>query len=122
MGACPEKVERAGPPGQREQGQTPLRRAAALQGVRQPLCSHDPVLERKAACGVRLQALDSMVWEYLSTVREERGKERKQLAQLQKTRALRKPVLDTRVFTLQERIQKLEQEVDNISMEYLKGN
>lgn len=63
-----------------------------------------------------------MVWEYLSTVREERGKERKQLAQLQKTRALRKPVLDARVFTLQERIQKLEQEVDNISMEYLKGN
>lgn len=68
------------------------------------------------------EALDSMVWEYLSTVREERGKERKQLAQLQKTRALRKPVLDARVFTLQERIQKLEQEVDNISMEYLKGN
>ena len=41
---------------------------------------------------------------------------------LQKMWALRKPILDAHIFALQEKIQELEQEIDNISMEYLKGN
>ena len=62
-----------------------------------------------------------MVWEYLTAARDSRVKEREKLLKLQKMWALRKPVLDTHIFALQEKIQKLEQEIDDISMEYLKG-
>lgn len=66
--------------------------------------------------------LDTMVWEYLTAVRDSRIKEREKLVKLQKMWALRKPVLDAHIFALQEKIQALEQEIDDISMEYLKGN
>ena len=32
------------------------------------------------------------------------------------------PILDAHIFALQEKFEKLEQEIDDISMEYLKGN
>ncbi len=67
------------------------------------------------------EKLDTMVWEYLTAARDSRVKEREKLLKLQKMWALRKPVLDTHIFALQEKIQKLEQEIDDISMEYLKG-
>lgn len=62
-----------------------------------------------------------MVWEYLTAVRDSRVKEREKLVKLQKMWALRKPVLDAHILLLQEQIQKLEQEIDDISMEYLKS-
>ena len=45
------------------------------------------------------------------------AKEQKNLKQKQKMWALRKPILDARIFALQERIQELEQDVDGIVME-----
>ena len=67
------------------------------------------------------ETLDAMVWEYLSAVRDSRVKEREKLVKLQKMWALRKPVLDAHILLLQEQIQKLEQEIDDVSMEYLKS-
>ena len=67
------------------------------------------------------ETLDDMVWEYLTAVRDSRVKEREKLVKLQKMWALRKPVLDAHILLLQEQIQKLEQEIDDISMEYLKS-
>ena len=67
------------------------------------------------------EKLDTMVWEYLTAARDSRVKEREKLLKLQKMWALRKPVLDAHIFALQGKIQKLEQEIDDISMEYLKG-
>ena len=69
----------------------------------------------------KLLTLPAMVWEYLRAVRDSRVKEREKLVKLQKMWALRKPVLDTHILLLQEQIQKLEQEIDDISMEYLKS-
>jgi len=45
------------------------------------------------------------------------AEELKKLAQLQKIWALRKPVLDAHILSLQEKVQKLEMEVDEIVME-----
>jgi site-specific DNA recombinase len=47
--------------------------------------------------------------------------ELKKLAQLQKMWALRKPILDAHILSLQENMQKLELEIDGIVMEKLKG-
>ena len=60
--------------------------------------------------------LDTMVWEYLTAVRDSRVKEREKLVKLQKMWALRKPVLDAHILSLQKRIQELEQEIDAIVM------
>ena len=51
------KTDRTGPASQRESLQAPLCRTASVQGVRQCIRPHDPVLERQAACGVCLQGL-----------------------------------------------------------------
>ena len=59
----------------------------------------------------------NMVGEYLTAVRDSRIKEREKLVKLQKMWALRKPVLDAHIFALQKRIQELEQEIDEITME-----
>lgn len=67
------------------------------------------------------ETLDTMVWEYLTAVQDSHVKEQKELVKLQKMWALRKPILDTHILLLQEQIQKLEQEIDDISMEYLKS-
>ena len=61
--------------------------------------------------------LDTMVWEYLTIVRNIRVKEQEKLVKLQKMWALRKPVLDAHILSLQKRIQELEQEIDGIIIE-----
>ena len=57
--------------------------------------------------------------EYAETVREQCAEEVEKLAQLQKMWALRKPVLDAHILSLQENIQKLELEIDEIVMQKL---
>ena len=64
--------------------------------------------------------LDAMVWEYLTAVRDSCIKEREKLVKIQKMWALRKPVLDAHILSLQVEIQKLEQEIDEIVMEKLR--
>lgn len=68
------------------------------------------------------EVLDAAVQEFAQTMRIKMVEEQKELKQKQKMWALRKPVLDAHIFALQEKIQALEQEIDDISMEYLKGN
>ena len=55
--------------------------------------------------------------EYAETVREQCAEEVEKLAQLQKMWALRKPILDAHILSLQEKVQELEQEIDEIVME-----
>ena len=61
-----------------------------------------------------------MVWELVSAARESRAKELKELAQMQKMWALRKPILNAHILLLQGKIQELEQETDEIMMAKLK--
>lgn len=68
------------------------------------------------------EVLDVAVQEFVRTIRIKMAEDRKELRQTQKMWALRKPVLDARILSLQKKIQELEQEIDDISMEYLKGN
>ena len=49
------------------------------------------------------------------------AEEQKELKQKQKMWALRKPVLDAHIFALQSKVQKLEQEIDNIVVEKILG-
>ena len=65
------------------------------------------------------EVLDEQVWALVSAVRDSRAEELKKLAQLQKIWALRKPVLDAHILSLQEKVQKLEMKVDEIVMEKL---
>ena len=65
------------------------------------------------------EVLDEQVWALVSAVRDSRAEEQKKLAQLQKIWALRKPVLDAHILSLQENMQKLEQEIDEIVMEHI---
>ena len=61
-----------------------------------------------------------MVWEYLTAVRDGLVKDREKFMKLQKMWALRRPVLDAHILSLQGEIQKLEQEIDEIVMEKLR--
>lgn len=63
------------------------------------------------------ETIDSAVWDYVVAMRERCATEQKELAQMQKIWALRKPILDAHILSLQERIRELEQEVDEIVME-----
>ena len=63
------------------------------------------------------EVLDAAVQEYTETVREQCAVELKKLAQLQKMWALRKPILDAHILSLQKKVQDLEQEIDGIVME-----
>ena len=63
------------------------------------------------------ETLDTMVWEYLTAVRDSRIKEREELVKLQKMWALRKPILDAHILSLQKRILQLEREIDEIIIE-----
>ena len=65
------------------------------------------------------EVLDAEVQEYTETVREQCAEEVEKLAQLQKMWALRKPILDAHILSLQEKIQKLELEIDEIVMQKL---
>ena len=68
------------------------------------------------------EALDEQVWALVSAMHDSRAEELKKLAQMQKMWALRKPILDAHILSLQEKAQKLEQEVDAIVMEMLGNN
>ena len=65
------------------------------------------------------EILDVAVWEYAESIREQYAEELKQLEQMQKMWALRKPILDAHILSLQEIVKKLEQEIDEIVMEKL---
>ena len=67
------------------------------------------------------EVLDAKVQACAETVREQCVEEVEKLAQLQKMWALRKPILDAHILSLQENMQKLELEIDGIVMEKLKG-
>lgn len=128
-------AQAAGTACKRKSGQTPLCGSADLPGMWEYIHSYDPLLERQESCGICVpwissewktycashriheEVLDAAVQEYTETVREQCAVELKKLAQLQKMWALRKPILDAHILSLQERIQELEQEIDGIIME-----
>ena len=77
----------------------------------------------KAYCAshrIHEEVLDAKVQACAETVREQCAEEVEKLAQLQKMWALRKPILDAHILSLQKRIQELEQEIDGIVMEKLR--
>ena len=77
----------------------------------------------KAYCAshrIHEEVLDAAVQACAETVREQCAEEVEKLAQLQKMWALRKPILDAHILSLQKRIQELEQEIDGIVMEKLR--
>ena len=51
------------------------------------------------------------------TARESRTEELKKLAQMQKMWALRKPILDAHILSLQGKVLELEEEIDEIVIE-----
>ena len=63
------------------------------------------------------EVLDEQVQACAETVREQCAEEVEKLAQLQKMWALRKPILDAHILSLQGKVQVLEQEIDEIVME-----
>ena len=63
------------------------------------------------------EVLDEQVQACAETVREQCAEEVEKLAHLQKMWALRKPILDAHILSLQEKIQGLEQEIDEIVIE-----
>ena len=63
------------------------------------------------------ETLDKQVWALVSAMHDSRAEELKKLAQMQKMWALRKPILDAHILSLQERIQELEGEIDAITIE-----
>lgn len=62
------------------------------------------------------EVLDAAVQEFAQTMRVKMAEKQKELKQKQKMWALRKPILDAHIFALQEKIQKVEQEVDLLTM------
>ena len=60
---------------------------------------------------VHEEVLDAAVQEFAQTMRIKMGEEQKKLKQKQKMWALRKPVLDAHISSLQKRIRELEQEI-----------
>ena len=62
------------------------------------------------------EVLDATVQEYAEAVQEQCAEELKKLAQIQKMWALRKPILDVHISSLQGKVQELEQEIDEIVM------
>ena len=74
----------------------------------------------KAYCAshrIHEEVLDAEVQACAETAREQCAEEVEKLAQLQKMWALRKPILDAHILSLQEKVQDLEQEIDGIVME-----
>ena len=68
------------------------------------------------------ELLDAAVQEFAQTMRIRMAEEQKELKQKQKMWALRKPVLDAHILSLQKRIQELEQEIDGIMMEKMSAS
>ena len=63
------------------------------------------------------ETLDEQVWALVSAMHDSRAEELKKLAQMQKMWALRKPILDAHILSLQEKVLELEQEIDKIVIE-----
>lgn len=63
------------------------------------------------------EVLDAAVQEFAQTMRVRMTEEQKDLKQKQKMWAVRKPVLDAHISSLQKRIQELEQEIDGLAWE-----
>ena len=59
--------------------------------------------------------------EFAQTMRARMAEEQKELKQKQKMWALRKPILDAHILSLQKRIQELEQEIDGIMVEHIQA-
>ena len=79
----------------------------------------------KAYCAshrIHEEVLDAEVQACAETVRKQCAEELKKLVQMQKMWALRKPILDAHILSLQEKIQGLEQEIDEIVIEKIKNN
>lgn len=77
----------------------------------------------KAYCSshrIHEETLDEQVWALVSAARDSHAEELKKLAQMQKMWALRKPILDAHILSLQEMVLELEQEIDEIVMEKLR--
>ena len=77
----------------------------------------------KAYCSshrIHEEVLDAAVQEYAETVRKQCAEELKKLVQMQKMWALRKPILDAHILSLQGRVLELEKEIDEIVMEKIK--
>lgn len=68
------------------------------------------------------EVLDAAVQEFAQTMRVKMAEKQKELKQNQKMWALRKPVLDAHILSLQKRIQELEQEIDGIVMEKMSAS
>lgn len=68
------------------------------------------------------EVLDAAVQEFAQTMRVKMAEKQKELKQKQKMWALRKPVLDAHILSLQKRIQELEQEIDGIVMEKMSAS
>ena len=70
------------------------------------------------------EVLDAAVQEFAQTMRVKMAEKQKELKQKQKMWALRKPVLDARIFALQKETQKLELKIDRFLIEklYVKSN
>lgn len=66
------------------------------------------------------EVLDATVQSYAETMREQYTMELKQLTKMQKMWALRKPILDAHILSLQGKVLGLEQEIDEIVMEKLR--
>ena len=71
-------------------------------------------------CATYCTLSDAAVQEYAETVRKQCAEELKKLVQMQKMWALRKPVLDAHILSLQEKVLELEQEIDGIVMEKIR--
>lgn len=68
------------------------------------------------------EVLDTAVQGCVETMRKQYAMELKQLAKMQKTWALRKPILNARILSLQEKVLGLEEEIDEIVMSKLEHN
>ena len=67
------------------------------------------------------ETLDVMTWEWLTQTQKHRKEELKKILDLQKMWALRKPILDVHILSLQKKVQRLESEIDDILMEKLRN-
>ena len=57
-----------------------------------------------------------MAWEWLNQTQKRRKEELKKLLELHKMWALRKPILDAHILSLQKKVRALESEIDEILM------
>ena len=63
------------------------------------------------------EVLDAAVQGYVETMRDQYAMELKQLTKMQKMWALRKPILDTHILSIREKVKGLEKEIDAIVMD-----